>query len=63
MSWTAGLQRANHQAVDRKVKEEMHKAPGRENGKLKAMKRLPSWHQKLEESCQSKEMEYGSAGS
>ena len=40
----------------------MHKAPGRENVKLKAMKRLPSWNQKLEESCQAKEMEYGSAG-
>ena len=59
----AGLQGANHPAVGGKVKEEMHMAPGRENGKLKAMKRLPSWNQKLEESYQSKEMEYGSAGS
>ena len=36
----AGLQEANHLAVGRKVKEEMHKAPGRENEKLKAMKRV-----------------------
>ena len=41
----------------------MHKAHGRENGKLKAMKRLPSGNQKLEESFQAKEMEHGSAGS
>ena len=59
----AGLQEAHHPAVGGKLKEEVHKAPGRENGKLKAMKGLPSWNQKLEESYQAKEMEYGSAGS
>ena len=63
VSWSADSRWPSNQAVGRKVKEEMHKAPGRENGKLKAMKRLPSWNRKLEESYQAKEMEHGSAGS